>query len=317
MASRRTPPTPTRVMVCGGAGFIGSHLVERLLAEGHEVDAVDDLSTGSLTNLADARQSSGQFKFQHVDVSSDAFIDVVAHRKPKVMFHLSSFAPSMNHTEGALRSLHTTVSVFEAARRGGVDKVVTTLPATSVYGAVPPRALPAKEGQFPGPRTVVEVVTRAAVEVHSAYRDNHGIEYTVLALGNVFGPRQRPDDGVVAAFVEAHRTGRGAILHGNGRQTRDFVYVDDAVDAVARALDRAGGLFINVGTGVQTSVRDMWTLVAGKGAPVPRGSSARPNDLSRFAVSPVRARIQLGWSAFTELAAGVAHTRDTPSAIAE
>ncbi len=311
MASRRTPLTPQRVMVCGGAGFVGSHLVERLLAEGHEVDAVDDLSTGSLANLSDARQSSGQFKFQHVDVSNDSFTELVTHRRPNVMYHVSSFTPSMCHTNGALHSLSNTIAVLEAARLAGVAKVVSTVPATSMYGAVSARSLPAKEGQLPDPRSVVEVVTRAAVDAHAVYRDNHGIEYTVLALGNVYGPRQRAQDGVVAAFVESHRTGRGAILHGNGRQTRDFVYVDDAVDALARATDRAGGLVINIGTGEQTTVRDLWTIVAGKGAPIPRGSSARPDDITRFSLSPVRARIQLGWSAFTVLSAGVEKTRDS------
>lgn len=317
MASRRTPLTPQRVMVCGGAGFVGSHLIERLLAEGHEVDAVDDLSTGSLANLGEARQSSGQFKFQHIDVASDAFTELVSHRRPAVMYHLSSFTPSTCHTNGALRSLSNTIAVLEAARLAGVSKVVTAVPATSMYGAVPARLLPVKEGQLPHPRSVVEVVTRAAVDVHAVYRDNHAVEYTVLALGNVYGPRQRAEDGVVAAFVESHRTGRGAILHGNGRQTRDFVYVDDAVDALARAIDRAGGLVINIGTGEQTTVRDLWTVVAGKGAPIPRGSSARPDDITRFSLSPVRARIQLGWSAFTALSAGVARTRDFSSSANE
>jgi UDP-glucose 4-epimerase len=152
-------------------------------------------------------------------------------------------------------------------------------------------------------------LARAAADIHSVYRERHGVEFTVLALGNVYGPRQRASDGVVATFVEALAHGRAPIVHGNGKQTRDFVYIDDTIDAIARATDRAGGLVVNVGTGVATSIADLWSVMAGAASPVPRTSAARPNDLARLSLSPVRARIQLGWSPFTSLKDGLATLR--------
>jgi UDP-glucose 4-epimerase len=178
-----------------------------------------------------------------------------------------------------------------------------------VYGEVASRDLPIKEGQLNNPRTSEEVLGRAAVELHTVYRERHGVEFTVLAMGNVYGPRQRSEDGVVAAFVDALSHGRAPIVHGNGKQTRDFVYIDDVIDALARSLDRAGGLVINVGTGTATSIADLWAIMAGAAAPVPRTSASRPNDIARIALSPVRARIQLGWSPFTTLEKGLATLR--------
>lgn len=300
----------SRVLVCGGAGFLGSHLVERLLADTHEVDVVDDLSTGSLANLADARNASGKFKFQNLDVVAAEFGDLVRRRRPDVIVNLCSLSPSSCTAAGALRSLEASMAVLEAAQSAGTSKVVTTLPAKALYGEVSARESPVKEGHRSDPRSLVEIVARGISDLHTVYRDTHAVEFTVLATGNVYGPRQRPVDGVVAAFLEAHRAGRGAVVHGTGRQTRDFVYVADAVDAAAKALERAGGLVINVGTGEATAVADLWVLVAGRRGPRPISSAARANDVSRLCLSPVRSRIQLGWTAQTDLERGLGMTRE-------
>jgi UDP-glucose 4-epimerase len=268
------------------------------MAEGHEVDVVDDLSTGSLANLADSRNASGRFKFQNISVQSSEFAELVALKRPDIIVNLAVFTPSHAHSAGALASLGATVSVLEAARLGGVSKVVTALPAALLYGECLARD-----------RTSEEVFARAASDIHAVYRDRHGVEYTVLAMANVYGQRQRPEDGVVAAFVDALEHGKAPIVHGSGKQTRDFIHIDDTVDAIARSLDRAGGLVINVGTGVTTSILDLWSIMGGASSPVPRTASARPNDIVRLALSPVRARIQLGWSPFTLLKDGLASMR--------
>ena len=127
MASRK-------ILVCGGAGFIGSHLVERFMAEGHEVDVVDDLSTGSLANLADSRNASGRFKFQNISVQSSEFAELVALKRPDIIVNLAVFTPSHAHSAGALASLGATVSVLEAARLGGVSKVVHRARGISANG---------------------------------------------------------------------------------------------------------------------------------------------------------------------------------------
>ena len=124
-------------------------------------------------------------------------------------------------------------------------------------------------------------------------------------MSNVYGPRQRPDGGVVGAFAHALRTDTSPQIHGDGRQTRDFLYVDDAVDALVRAGGRGGGLVVNVGTGVSTSIRDLWAAMAGPGAHVPINSPRRTNDVARFALSPTRARIHLAWAPWTDLSVGL------------
>lgn len=297
------------ILVCGGAGFVGSHLVDRFIAEGHEVDVVDDLSTGSLANLAEARNATGRFKFQNIAVESREFGELVSLRRPEVIVNLASFTPSHSHLTGAQASLQSTIATLEAARLAGVTKVVTTIPGGLLYGEVAVRDLPIKEGHINDPRTSEEVLARAACDIHSVYRERHGIEFTVLAVGNVYGPRQRAQDSVVASFVDALAQGKAPIVHGSGKQSRDFVYVDDTVDAIARVTERAGGLVVNVGTGVSTTIADLWATMAGAASPVPRTSAARPNDLARMSLSPVRARIQLGWSPFTPLEAGLATLR--------
>jgi UDP-glucose 4-epimerase len=301
--------TTRKIMICGGAGFIGSYLVDRFMAEGHEVDVVDDLSTGSLANLAEARNASGRFKFQNISVLSAEFAELVSLRRPSVIVNLAVFSPSQSHLNGAMTAMQSTLAVLEAARLGGVSKVITGIPAALLYGEVTARDLPIKEGHLNDSRTSEEVLARAAADVHGVYRDRHGVEFTVLAMANVYGARQRPEDGVVASFADALANGRAPIVHGNGKQVRDFVHVDDTVDAIARSLDRAGGLVINVGTGVSTSINDLWSTMGGASSPVPRTSAARPNDVVRLSLSPVRARIQLGWSPFTPLAEGLATLR--------
>jgi UDP-glucose 4-epimerase len=301
--------TPRLIMVCGGAGFIGSHLVDRLLAEGHEVDVVDDLSTGSLTNLNESRSGSGRFKFQNISVASAEFSELVSLRRPSVIVNLASFAPSHMHLAGASSSLAATIAVLEAARRGAVSKVVTAIPAHLLYGEVATRDLPIKEGHINDARTTEEVLGRAAADMHHVYRDRHGVEFTVLAMSNVYGKRQRTEDGVVASFLDALSQGKAPIIHGSGKQIRDFVFIDDTVDAMSRSLERAGGLVINVGTGVSTSINDLWSVMGGVAAPAPRSAAERPHDIARLSLSPVRARIQLGWSPFTTLEQGLASLR--------
>lgn len=301
--------TTRKIMICGGAGFIGSYLVDRFMAEGHEVDVVDDLSSGSLANLAEARNASGRFKFQNISVLSSEFAELVALRRPSVIVNLAVFAPSQGHLGGAMTALQSTVAVLEAARLAGVSKVITGVPAALLYGEVGARDLPIKEGHINDSRTSEEVLARAAADIHGVYRDRHGVEFTVLAMANVYGARQRAEDGVIAAFADALANGRAPIVHGTGKQVRDFVHVDDTVDAIARSLDRAGGLVINVGTGVATSIIDLWSIMGGASSPVPRTAAARPNDVVRLSLSPVRARIQLGWSPFTPLAEGLSTLR--------
>jgi UDP-glucose 4-epimerase len=296
------------VLVIGGAGFVGSHLVDRLIAEGRSVDVVDDLSTGSLGNLALARSEASQLEvgdlhIHTLDACSDDLAALIAIRRPREVFHLALVTRHDESAVGLGRSFTSMLGVLDAARRCNVSKVVVALPATALYGQPSGRDLPVKEGSL-APRGVRGVVAKAIVDLLTAYREDWGIEFTALAVSSVYGPRQRPDGGVVAALVAAAAAGVAPRLSGDGRQSRDFVYVDDVVDALVRAGSRGSGLVVNVGTGVQTSLRDLWRLIAPDG-PEPVNSAARADEVLRFAVSPVRARIHLAWSPWTSLAEGL------------
>ena len=276
------------VLVIGGAGFVGSHLVDRLIAEGEAVDVVDDLSTGSLGNLSDARAAvatgvSSELRISTLDAAGDELADLVALRRPREIYHLALLTRHDAPPEELGRSFTATLRVLEAARRSGVDKVVVVLPATALYGHPSGRDLPVKEGAFV-PRGVRGVVAKAIVELLAAYRERYEIEFTVLATATVYGPRQRPDGGVVAALLGNARRRTPPRLTGDGRQTRDLVFVDDVVDALVRSGRRGSGLVVNVGTGVQTSLRELWTMVAPDG-PTPTYVPAREDELIRFAVS--------------------------------
>jgi UDP-glucose 4-epimerase len=299
-----------RVLTVGGAGFIGSHLTERLLAEGHTVDVVDHLGTGSLANLADARQAAGPLKIHTLDAGAAEFDSVVAMREPDVIYHLGLLPPGEPAEHTAAATLASLMSVLEAARRQAarrqeVVKVVVALSAVSLYGDVPSKDQPIKESQAWNPVGVRGVVTRTIAELLAAYREHHAVEYTALALCNVYGPRQRADGGVVGAFAHALREDITPMVHGDGRQTRDFLYIDDAVDALVRAALKGSGLVINVGTGVATSVRDVWDMVAGPAGRAPASSPRRNDDVSRFALAPTRARIHLAWAPWTDLSTGL------------
>ncbi len=289
----------------GGAGFIGSHLTERLLAEGHVVDVVDHLGSGSLANLADARQAAGELKIHTLDATAVEFDSVVAMRTPDVIFHLGLLPPGQPAEHTAASTLASIMAVLESARRLGEAKVVVALSAVSLYGDVAGKDQPIKEAQPWSPVGVRGVVTRAIAELLTVYRETHAVEFTALALSNVYGPRQRPDGGVVGAFAHAIREGITPMVHGDGRQTRDFLYIDDAVDALVRAAQRGSGLVINVGSGVGTPIRDVWDQLSGPSGRAPAPSPRRADDVQRFVLAPTRARIQLGWAPWTDLTTGL------------
>ena len=306
-----------RVMVTGGAGFIGSTLVDRLLAEGCDVDAIDDLSNGALANLTDARAQRGRkFSFHRLDVCAPQLRDLVTRRRPEVIFHL---AAQLDVRVSVARPIYDaqvnilgSLNLCEAAVAAGSKKVVFAGSGGTLYGV--PENLPVREGHAQRPISPYGVSKKAAGDYLYFYREVHGLEYTELALANVYGPRQDPtgEAGVVAIFAGQLLAGRQPVIYGDGKQTRDYLYVDDAVDAFVRAAERGGGLLMNIGTGVETSVLDIYGAMAKlAGFPNrPRFAPERPGELARSALDPGRAAIHLGWKPWTSLDEGLASTLD-------
>jgi UDP-glucose 4-epimerase len=306
-----------RVLVTGGAGFIGSTLVDRLLAEGYDVDVVDDLSTGSLSNLADARgQRQRKMTFQRLDVRSDAMRELIAHRKPEIVYHLAAQAdvrvsvanPMLDAEVNIIGSLN----VIQAALEAGTRKIVFAGSGGTLYGV--PDAIPTREGHPQRPLSPYGVSKKAVGDYLHYFREIHGLEYSVLALANVFGPRQDPhgEAGVIAIFAGKLLSGERPTIFGDGEQTRDFVFVDDVVDAFARAAEKAGGLIVNIGTGVETSVQQLFDSMARiTGFPDPaRYAPMRAGELNRSALDPGRAAIHLGWKPYTSLDEGLERSVD-------
>ncbi len=304
-----------KALVTGGAGFIGSTLVDRLLAEGHAVDVIDNLSSGSLANLADARANRDhELKVHQVDIRDGSVIDLIARRKPEVVFHLAAQAdvrvsvsrPVFDAEVNVVGSLN----VLEGARQGGARKVVFASSGGTIYGEPAPADLPVRESHPQQPLSPYGVAKKVVTDYLHVYRELHALEFTSLAMANIYGPRQDPhgEAGVVSIFAGLLLEGKPCTIYGDGTQTRDFVYVDDAVDAFVRAADRGSGLLCNIGTGVETSVNELYQAMAdaaGVTTP-PTYGPARAGELARSALDPSRAGMHLGWEPWTELSSGVA-----------
>ena len=302
------------VMVTGGAGFIGSTLVDRLLAEGHAVDVVDDLSTGSLANLGDARATaSHELTVHQLDIRSDELVEIMARRRPEVVFHLAAQADVRVSVErpvfDADVNILGTLRILEGARAAGTAKVVFAASGGTLYGEIDPSELPIKESHPRRPLSPYGVSKMAAIDYLVAYRELHALDFCALALANVYGPRQDPhgEAGVVAIFASRLLAGEAVTVFGDGEQTRDFVYVDDVVDAFVRAASRGSGLVLNVGTGEEVSVNHLaWVMGERSGTTAPAlHAPARPGELRRNSLDPERAGIHLGWHSWTTLGDGV------------
>jgi UDP-glucose 4-epimerase len=308
-----------RTLVTGGAGFIGSTLVDRLLDDGHEVDVVDDLSTGTVANLEDAQRKGGaRLSVHQLDIRSPAVVDHVARQEPEVVFHLAAQAAVpvsvTRPVYDAEVNVVGTVHVLEGARAAGARKVVYAASGGTLYGDPDPSCLPLDEANGRAPMSPYGITKAVALDYLAAYRVLHGLEWRALALANIYGPRQDPhgEAGVVAIFARRLLAGERCRLFDSGRNTRDYTYVDDVVDAFARASTAGEGV-VNIGTGVETTTADLYGLVAGaagRSDADPELAPPRPGDLARSALDPSRARTELGWEPRVTLDEGVERTVD-------
>ena len=276
-----------RALVTGGAGFIGSNLVDRLLAENWGVDVVDDLSTGSLANLSEARKDPAHdFTFHRLDVRSEALLDLMARRRPEVVFHLAAWTDAAGSVRRPVFDADVNVlgalNVLEGARAAGARKVVY---ASSGFVEASPHA----------------VSKRVVEEYLSVYRELHEVEFTALALACVYGPRM-PESPVLSMAERVLRGDEVSVTEA-ACPAADYVFVDDAVDAFARAAERGGGLVLPVGTGSPTSAGELFAaMAAAVGLEAPPG---KPAGDEAPVVDPARAGIHLGWKPWTTVSEGV------------
>lgn len=310
-----------RALVTGGAGFIGSALVARLLAEGATVDVVDDGSATGLERLAGLGAGTGRLVVHKLDVRSPALAGVVGAAAPDVVFHLAAQVDVGSSVADPLHDASVnvvgTVAVLEAARRmARPARVVLAASGGSLYGPEAAVPLPTAEDGPRGPTSPYGISKAASADYLDAYRRLHGLSGCALALANVYGPGQSRsgEAAVVTAFVDALVEGRPLVVYGDGNQTRDLVYLDDVVDAFWRAgtLEAAGAgpALYNVGTATETSVNELAArLCALAGVPADvRHAAARPGEVRRSALDATLAATVLAWSPQTPLDEGLQAT---------
>ncbi|MDJ0520595.1 MAG: SDR family oxidoreductase [Planctomycetota bacterium] len=253
-----------RVCVTGGAGFVGSHLVDRLLSDGHDVVVIDDLSTGSVENLAGAFD---HIEFVEADIRDVARLDD-AVAGCEVVFHQAALAAVARSVERPFDvhdvNVTGTLGVLMAARAAGVRRVVFAS-SSSVYGDTP--TLPKITSMPTSPRSPYAAGKAAAEGYLEAFHASFGLETVALRYFNVYGPRQSPRSqyaAVIPLFIDAMRAGRAPTILGDGEQTRDFTYVADVVDANVRAATAEGapGMVMNVGCGERISIRELARVIA-------------------------------------------------------
>jgi UDP-glucose 4-epimerase len=294
-----------RVLVTGGAGFIGSHVTDALLARGDEVAVLDDLSSGRAGRL------DPQVALHKLSITDAAALTaVVTAFRPELICHLAAQidvrASVDAPADDAQVNILGTVNLLEAARVAGA-RVLFASSGGALYGREAP--IPSLEDVLPLPESPYGIAKYCAEQYIGLYNRLHGTRHAMLRLANVYGPRQDPagDAGVITIFCASALACEAPTIYGDGTQTRDYVYVGDAVQAFLTAGDNDRPGTWNIGAGDEVSVLDLVDIIGGvAGREVhPRFAAPRPGELQRSAVAPDRAASELGWRSATPLAEGV------------
>jgi UDP-glucose 4-epimerase len=301
----------TKAVVTGGAGFIGSNLVQRLVDEGVEVLVIDDLSSGMLSRLAPARER-GKIHFHQMDIRAPELRDVIVGFTPPVIFHLAAQidvrSSVVDPAGDAQINIIGTVNLLQAARDAAVERVVFASSGGATFGDTD--QIPTKETVPRRPDSPYGVSKKVVDDYLDYYRRAHGVDYVSLGFSNVYGPGQDPygEAGVVSIFAGNLLTGRVSTIYGDGKQTRDYLFVEDATDALWRAALQGGGRYLNIGTGIETTVTDLYDKMAAiVGSDLePQHAAPRPGEQLRSCLDPSKAARDLGWEPWTSLDEGLA-----------
>lgn len=298
------------LLVTGGAGFVGSHLVDSLIAEGRRVMVLDDLTTGNERNV------NAKAEFYQMDVGSPEAARLISRTRPSAVLHLAaqtSVAVSVQEPlEDARTNIFGTLNLMEALRATGSGRFLFVSTGGAIYGETDGSPISEKADCHPwSPYGVSKLASEKYLQAFSAM---HRFDYTIIRPGNIFGPRQSAGGGagVVAIFARAMLKGEPVRIFGDGEDERDYVYVEDVVDCIKLALEKGGPTTYNVATGtartVNTIFREM-AAVTGYRLP-PEHLPRRPGDLRRITLDPSKAASDLGWEPRTSFDEGLRRTID-------
>lgn len=297
-----------KVLVTGGAGFIGSHVVDRLVEEGHQVVVVDNLATGKRKNV---NRAASLYK---TDITSWRLERVFRNERPNIVLHLAAHInvprSIADPVFDAQINVLGTMNVLQQAVRYGCRKVVFSSSGGAIYGEQ--ATFPAVESHATNPLSPYGISKLCGEHYLSYFQRVSGIPVVSLRYANVYGPRQDPDGeaGVIAIFIQKMLNNEQPIIHGNGRQTRDFVFVDDVAEANLAAMGQNAHGVYNVGTGAETSVNELFRMLAGLTAASVKEvhGPAKTGEQIRSVVDPSRIKQELGWEVKVDLAEGLKQT---------
>jgi len=286
-----------KILVSGGVGFIGSHLVDRLIKEGCQVVVIDNLSTGKKENL------NPKAKFYKIDICSPKIVEIFKKEKPWAVFHYAAQVNVRKSVEDPIRDAKINIlgslNVLENCCRFGTKKFVFASSGGAIYGDTD--FIPTPETHPVRPESPYGMAKLLIEQYLEFYKKTYGLDYISLRYANIYGPRQnsKGEAGVVAIFIDKLLHGKGPTIFGDGTQTRDYVYVDDAVEAALKTLVWEGGSdpIFNVGTGIETSVNALYHLISQKiGKNIkPNFISERAGDLKRSCLASFKIKKELNW----------------------
>jgi len=297
-----------KILVTGGAGFIGSHLVDRLIKEGHRVVIIDNLSTGRKENL------NSKAKFYKIDIINPKISRVFKKEKPEIVFHYAAQIEARKSVEDPVSDAKINIigslNILENCRKCKIKKIIFASSGGEIYGDA--NEIPTSETYFPSPISPYGVGKLTVEKYLDAYFKLFKIPYIALRYGNVYGPRQNPNGeaGVVAIFIIKMLKNKQPLIHGDGKQTKDYIFIDDAIDATTLSFKKDFEGILNIGTGEETSVLEIFykikelthSRVKEKHIPFPICS------FKRGCLSIEKAKKQLGWQPKYSLDKGLKET---------
>lgn len=307
-----------RVVVTGGAGFIGSHLVDRLVEAGYLVTVIDDFSTGNMANLKSARDLAPSMEIHNIDLLDPSLTEVMIESSPSYVFHLAAQADVRRSVSDPLHDARVNllggVNVVEAARKAGADRVIYAASGGTLYGEPDVTLLPLSESTPHKPLSYYGVSKKGVIDYLFAQSALYGTEFVALALANVYGPRQDPhgESGVISIFAGRLVEKKDCVIYGDGNQSRDFVFVADVVEAFMQSMQLGGCEIVNISSGTETTINQLyWELaqLAGR-SEEPVYARFRTGEVQRSCLSNKKAQELLKWTPQVALREGLGEVLD-------